>query len=141
MPHAHANPTFSEYLTVGEAAKFLGVSPWTLRNWDKSGKLRPHRHPKNSYRIYLQTDLDAVLALEPTAAPKPDWHHVEDRAHVVQFYESDAFLAESVAAYVAGALESAADTAIVVAAEPRRDAVHRALESRGIDVPAALASG
>src|SRR5690242_16822964 len=36
-----------EYLTVGEAAEFLGVSPWTLRNWDRAGKLRPRRHPKN----------------------------------------------------------------------------------------------
>src|SRR3954447_12964247 len=139
MPQAH--PAFSEYLTVGEAAKFLGVSPWTLRNWDKSGKLRPHRHPKNSYRIYLQTDLDAVLALEPSAVPATDWHRLEDGAHIVQFYEADAFLAESVAAFVAAALETPADTAIVVAAEPRRDAVRRALESRGIDVPAALASG
>ena len=33
--------TFNEYLTVAEAAEFLGVSPWTLRNWDKAGKLSP----------------------------------------------------------------------------------------------------
>src|SRR4051794_26992629 len=112
MPRAH--PTFSEYLTVGEAARFLGVSPWTLRNWDKAGKLRPLRHPKNGYRIYRQVDLDDVLAVDPapatgsapaTAAAAADWHHVADGAHVVQFYESDAFIADSIAAYVAAALE------------------------------------
>jgi DNA-binding transcriptional MerR regulator len=30
-----------DYLTVGQAAEFLGVSPWTLRYWDRTGKLKP----------------------------------------------------------------------------------------------------
>jgi hypothetical protein len=71
--------------------------------------------------------------LTVSAAATPDWRDVSDGAHIVQFYESDAFLADSVAAFVAPALESAADsepeTAIVVAAEPRRDAIRRALEA------------
>src|SRR6266550_3374392 len=51
----------AEYLTVGEAADFLGVSPWTLRNWDRAGRLKAVRHPKNGYRIYREQDLEAVL--------------------------------------------------------------------------------
>ena len=31
----------SEYLTVGEAAAWLGVPRSTLRNWDKVGKVKP----------------------------------------------------------------------------------------------------
>ncbi len=49
------------YLTVGEAASFLGVSTTTLRNWDRSGKLKAHRHPINGYRLYRREDLEALL--------------------------------------------------------------------------------
>ena len=35
----------NEYLTVGEAAAFLGVSKDTLRRWDRAGKLEARRHP------------------------------------------------------------------------------------------------
>jgi MerR family copper efflux transcriptional regulator len=50
-----------EYLTVGEAAEFLGVSPATLRNWDRAGKLVPYRHPLNKYRLYKKSDLEKLL--------------------------------------------------------------------------------
>ena len=33
----------SEYLTISDAAKFLGVSADTLRRWDRDGKLQPDR--------------------------------------------------------------------------------------------------
>ena len=49
------------YLTVSEEARFLGVSSATLRNWDKSGKLIPYRHPINGYRLYLKSDLEKLL--------------------------------------------------------------------------------
>src|ERR1051325_8776836 len=92
----------AEYLTVSEAAEFLGVSPWTLRNWDKAGRLRPQRHPKNGYRIYRQQELEAVLgsgddfAPAGRAASSIDWAEVAEREHFVQFYEDDFFLEESV---------------------------------------------
>lgn len=47
-------------LTVGEAAAQLGVTPATLRNWDRSGKLKPHRHPINGYRIYANAEIEAL---------------------------------------------------------------------------------
>jgi excisionase family DNA binding protein len=49
------------YLTVGEAAKTLGVSRSTLRNWDKAGKLKPYRHPVNGYRLYNRKELEELL--------------------------------------------------------------------------------
>src|SRR3954468_15287067 len=88
----------AEYLTVGEAAEFLGVSPWTLRNWDKAGRLKAVRHPKNGYRIYRQQDLENVLAPGDVFAPAHrrqntiDWNQMGEREHFVQFYEDDAFL-------------------------------------------------
>jgi len=51
----------SEYLTVQQAAAMLGVSPSTLRNWDRSGKLMAVRHPFNGYRLYLRTELLRIL--------------------------------------------------------------------------------
>ena len=54
--------SLSDYLTVGEAAAKLGVSRSTLRNWDKAGKLTPHRHPINGYRLYHRKELENLLA-------------------------------------------------------------------------------
>ena len=50
-----------EYLTIKDAADFLGVSPSTLRNWDRSGKLETHRNPLNGYRLYRKAELEALL--------------------------------------------------------------------------------
>ena len=52
---------FGQYLTVGEAADFLGVSAATLRNWDRLGKVRAARYPVNRYRLYRPEQLEALL--------------------------------------------------------------------------------
>jgi excisionase family DNA binding protein len=49
------------YITIKQAAKILDVSPLTLRNWDKNGKLKAHRHPMNNYRVYKIDDLEKVI--------------------------------------------------------------------------------
>jgi excisionase family DNA binding protein len=54
---------FKDFLTIKEAAEFLGVSTETLRNWDRSGKLVPTRNPFNRYRIYRKSDLEKLLKL------------------------------------------------------------------------------
>jgi len=50
-----------KYITIKEAAKILGVSTLTLRNWDKNDKLKAFRHPMNNYRVYRQEDLEKVI--------------------------------------------------------------------------------
>jgi len=50
-----------KYLTIKEAAKILGVTPLTLRNWDKSGKLKAYRNPINNYRIYKPEQIELFL--------------------------------------------------------------------------------
>ena len=52
----------SDYMTVGRAASYLGVSRDTLRRWDASGKLEASRHPITGFRLYLREQLDAILA-------------------------------------------------------------------------------
>ena len=50
-----------KYVTIKEASDILGVSPLTLRNWDKNGKLKALRHPMNNYRVYKMEDLEEVI--------------------------------------------------------------------------------
>ena len=49
------------YFSIKEAAEILGVSPLTLRNWDKSGKFPAQRHPMNNYRVYKLSALEHII--------------------------------------------------------------------------------
>lgn len=50
-----------KYYTIKQASGILGVTPLTLRNWDKNGKLKPYRHPLNNYRVYKSDQLEMFL--------------------------------------------------------------------------------
>ena len=50
-----------KYLTVNEVAKLLGVTPLTIRNWDKKGALVAYRNPVNNYRLYKVEDVEVLL--------------------------------------------------------------------------------
>jgi len=50
-----------KYYTIKQAAKLIGVTPLTLRNWDNNGKLKAYRHPINNYRVYKQQQLELFL--------------------------------------------------------------------------------
>jgi len=50
-----------ESLTIKEAAKLLGVSPLTLRNWDNDGKLVAYRNPINNYRVYKISQIEKLI--------------------------------------------------------------------------------
>ena len=52
---------FSDYLKIKDAAKFIGVCPNTLRNWEKEKKLMSYKHPLNGYHIYKKEDLECLL--------------------------------------------------------------------------------
>lgn len=65
------------FITIKEAAKILGVSKLTLRNWDKAGKLNALRHPINNYRVYQLEDIEKITSLiisseKPPRPPKKD---------------------------------------------------------------------
>jgi len=146
MVEQHTQQRLADYLTVGEAAEFLGVSPWTLRNWDRAGRLKAVRHPKNGYRIYRQQDLAAVLdpgdAFAPTGKSRTqvDWAQMGEREHFVQFYEDDVFLENSVAGYVGTGLEKG-EGAVVIATREHRVAIAKKLKARGINLAEARSKG
>ena len=51
----------SEYMNIKKASEFIGVTPNTLRNWEKEKKIKVCRNPNNRYRLYDQEDLEAFL--------------------------------------------------------------------------------
>ena len=62
MKNEQFTASFRDYITVREAANILGVSPATLRNWDRAGKLKAKRHPINGYRLYDYSELYNLLS-------------------------------------------------------------------------------
>ena len=51
-------PKDEELISIGEAAKILGVHIVTLRRWDEAGRLRAVRKSPGGTRYYSQRDLD-----------------------------------------------------------------------------------
>jgi len=47
--------------SIGEFAKKIGVTIQTLRDWDKSGKLKPAYRSKGNHRYYSQEQLNEIL--------------------------------------------------------------------------------
>jgi len=47
--------------TVSELVNALGVSPTTIRRWDKAGKLPSSRHPINNYRVYPEEQVKQLM--------------------------------------------------------------------------------
>lgn len=131
------------FLQIAEAARLLGVSASTLRNWDRSGKLKARRHPLNGYRVYSRTDLRAIqIGAEGRGAlsSRFDWESLGEREHVVQFYENEGCLADSVARFAAQALSSGGGF-LLIATSRHRKRIEGELRARGCDSSAAFSRG
>jgi MerR family transcriptional regulator, copper efflux regulator len=59
-----------KYLTITDAAKIVGVTPLTLRNWDKKGLLTAYRNPMNNYRVYRLDQIEMLLRKIETSGEK-----------------------------------------------------------------------
>lgn len=53
-----------KYYSIAEMSKILNVTAQTLRNWDKSGKLKPHHTTDSGYRYYSQEQLNRILGIK-----------------------------------------------------------------------------
>jgi len=61
-------------------------------------------------------------------------------SHLVQFYEDDAYLVDSVSRVIGKSLEDG-DGAVIIATQPHREAIEERLEKRGLDLPALSQEG
>lgn len=52
---------FNDYLTVKQAAEYLGVARGTLRHWERQNKIKSHRSPMSNYRLYKKEELQEIL--------------------------------------------------------------------------------
>jgi len=53
-----------KYYTISKFAEMIGVTAESLRNWDKTGRLKPNHVAENGYRYYSQEQLHHYLGLK-----------------------------------------------------------------------------
>ncbi len=63
--------TLQDYVRIKEAARLLGVSAATIRNWGRSGKIKIHRHPLNDYRLFKRADIEDLITAVKRSAQQP----------------------------------------------------------------------
>lgn len=61
----------SSLVSLSAASKILNVSPKTMRNWDKQGKLKATRNPINNYRLYDLEELQSLAEESHVSEPAP----------------------------------------------------------------------
>lgn len=84
--------TSAASLTLGDAARALGVSPDTLRRWDRAGRLETHRDERNRRRVPA-AEVERLSA-RPTRAPAGHALSVRNRfPGVVRSVEVDGVMA------------------------------------------------
>lgn len=50
------------FYSLREFRKILGITAQTVRNWDASGKLKPHHVGTNGYRYYSEEQLQKIIS-------------------------------------------------------------------------------
>ena len=54
------------YYSISEFAEKIGVSTYTLRLWEKNGKLIPHHRTQGNQRVYSDEQVQEYLGITPT---------------------------------------------------------------------------
>jgi molybdopterin-binding protein len=79
-------------VSLGEAARAIGVSADTLRRWDRTGKLKTTRDARNRRLV----PIDEVERLSSTPQRRPTGHHLSARNRfpgIVKSVEVDGVMA------------------------------------------------
>ena len=69
-----------------------------------------------------------------------NWHAISESEHLVQFYETDDFLLDSVSEFIGTGL-SAGDAGIVIVAKAHREGFEQRLKADGLNLDAARVQG
>ena len=134
---------------MSEAARRLGVSRISIWRWIRDGQLAATRVGRRTTRI-SHDDLEGFVvrfeahrdrrghtALLEELAPKvlPDWDELTRFGHFAQFYETDEFLIDAVADYIAGGLRRG-EAGLIIATGAHREAIDGCLTARHrLDLP------
>jgi excisionase family DNA binding protein len=79
----------NDWLTLGQAARYLGVAQSTIRKWSDSGRVRAFYTP-GRHRRYRRADLDAFLERSsPGASRGPLVLVVDDDEHVREYVRAN----------------------------------------------------
>jgi len=73
------------WYTISEAAKYLGVSPDTLRRWEKAGKISAPKRTAGGARRYSKELLDQILGEGKEEKAKAPKKKAQARAGKTQF--------------------------------------------------------
>jgi excisionase family DNA binding protein len=100
---AGANP---EWLTLGQAAKYLGVAQSTIRKWSDSGRLSAFYTP-GGHRRFRREDLDSFLgASRPSGRARPLILIVDDDQRLREYlrvnFEMEGYLVREAASAAEG---------------------------------------
>jgi excisionase family DNA binding protein len=75
----------NDWLTLGQAARYLGVAQSTIRKWSDSGRVPVFKTP-GRHRRYRRGDLDAFLeSSAPASRPRPVVLIVDDDARLREY--------------------------------------------------------
>ncbi len=155
MDDRSQNRAAAEWLTLGQAARYLGVAQSTMRKWSDQGRVSAFYTP-GGHRRYRRADLDQFLDSSGPAAPKsttvPLVLIVDDDARVREFVrvnlEADGYAvreAGSAEAALAALGEESPDLILLDVMMPEVDgweALRRIQEHTGVGaIPVIMFSG
>lgn len=78
-----------EYLSLSEAADYVGKSKETLRRWDRDGKLSAFREPMSNYRVYKKEQIETLFSnfyTEDIEAEPSNFVESEDNYTVLELF-------------------------------------------------------
>lgn len=61
MPPKKSTRELPPTLKISQVSQLLGVTPMTLRRWDKAGILKPTRLKPQGNRLYKKSDILKIL--------------------------------------------------------------------------------
>jgi PAS domain S-box-containing protein len=93
------------------------------------------RTPKIMKKLHSPPPPGGETSRSPCASSGSDWSNLGKSGHLVQFYETDAFLAERVSAYLGAGIQTR-QAAVIIGTAPHRFAVEKKLSQQGIDFAA-----
>jgi excisionase family DNA binding protein len=137
------------FLSISQAASMLGVSRVTIWRWIRAGRLRATRLGQRATRIERESLMRALTEQRADGArawhvPASEvgvattvWQHrrlgPETSEHIVQFYESDAYLIDSLTTFVEAGIRGG-QAVIVVATQSHCEALDLGLFASGLDL-------